>query len=48
MNQDAELKYHRSNAPPKVALQRLAEQRACRWSIDDDMKASKSQCGLDE
>jgi SRSO17 transposase len=48
MNQDAELKYHRSNAPPKVSLQRLAEQRACRWSIEDDIKASKGQCGLAE
>jgi len=48
LNQDAELKYHRSNAPPKVTLQRLAEQRACRWSIEDDIKASKGQCGLDE
>ncbi len=48
MNQDAELKYHRSNAPPKVTLQRLGEQRACRWLIEDDIKASKGQCGLAE
>ena len=48
LNQDAELKYHRSNAPPKVTLQRVAEQRACRWSIEEDIKASKGQCGLDE
>jgi SRSO17 transposase len=48
LNQDAELKYHRSNAPPKVSLQRVAEQRACRWSIEEDIKASKSQCGLAE
>jgi SRSO17 transposase len=48
LNQDAELKYHRSNAPPKVTLQRAAEQRACRWSIEEDIKASKGQCGLDE
>lgn len=48
MNQDAEVKYHRSNAPRRVTLQRLAEQRACRWSIEDDIKASKGQCGLAE
>jgi SRSO17 transposase len=48
LSQDAELKYHRSNAPAKITLQRLGEQRACRWSIEDDIKASKGQCGLDE
>lgn len=48
LSQDAELKYHRSNAPLKVTLQRLAEQRACRWSIEEDIKASKGQCGLAE
>lgn len=46
IHQDAELKYHRSNAPSKVSLQRVAEQRACRWSVEDDIKASKGQCGL--
>jgi SRSO17 transposase len=48
LNQDAELKYHRSNAPPKVTLHRLAEQRACRWSVEEDIKACKGQCGLAE
>ena len=48
LSQGAELKYHRSNAPAKITLQRLGEQRACRWSIEDDIKASKGQCGLDE
>lgn len=48
LNQDAELKYHRSNAPPKVTLQRLAEQRGGRWTIEEDIKAGKGQCGLDE
>ena len=32
LNQDGDLKYHRSNAPSKVTLRRLGEQRACRWS----------------
>jgi SRSO17 transposase len=47
-SQESEVKYHRSNAPSKVTLQRLAEQRACRWTIEEDIKASKGQCGLDE
>jgi len=48
LNQKPELKYHRSHAPSKVSLQRLAEQRACRWTIEEDIKAGKGQCGLDE
>jgi SRSO17 transposase len=46
--QEAEVKYHRSNAPSKVSLQRLAEQRACRWTIEQDIQAGKGECGLDE
>lgn len=48
LDQETEVKYHRSNAPTKVTLQRLAEQRSCRWTIEEDIKASKGQCGLDE
>ena len=48
LNQDGELKYHRSNAPRKVGLQRVAEQRACRWTVEEDIKAGKGECGLDE
>lgn len=48
LNQEPERKYHRSNAPSKVSLPRLAEQRACRWTIEEDIKAGKGQCGLDE
>jgi SRSO17 transposase len=48
LGQEAEVKYHRSNAPSKVSLQRLAEQRACRWSIEQDIQAGKGECGLDE
>lgn len=46
--QEAEVKYHRSNAPSKVSLPRLAEQRACRWTIEQDIQAGKGECGLDE
>jgi SRSO17 transposase len=48
LSQGAEIKYHRSNAPAKVTLQRVAEQRACRWSVEEDIKACKGQCGLAE
>jgi hypothetical protein len=46
--QEAEVKYHRSNASPKVTLQRLAAQRSCRWTIEQDIQAGKGECGLDE
>jgi SRSO17 transposase len=46
--QEAEVKYHRSNAPSKVTLQRVAEQRECRWTIEQDIQAGKGECGLDE
>jgi SRSO17 transposase len=46
--QEAEVKYHRSNAPSKVNLERIAEQRACRWTIEQDIQAGKGECGLDE
>jgi SRSO17 transposase len=46
--QEPQVKYHRSNAPPKVSLQRLAEQRSCRWTIEQDIQAGKGECGLDE
>jgi SRSO17 transposase len=46
--QEAEVKYHRSNAPSKVGMQSVAEQRACRWTIEQDIQAGKGECGLDE
>lgn len=48
LNQEPELKYHRSNAPAKMSRARLAEQRALRWTIEEDIKAGKGECGLDE
>ncbi len=48
LGQEPELKYHRSNAPQKVSLKRLAKQRSCRWTVEEDIKAGKGQCGLDE
>jgi SRSO17 transposase len=46
--QEPELKYHRSNAPAEVPLLRLAQVRATRWTIEEDIKSGKGQCGLDE
>lgn len=48
VGQEPELKYHRSNAPAEIPLKRLAEQRSCRWTIEQDIQAGKGQSGLDE
>jgi SRSO17 transposase len=48
LGQEPELKYHRSNAPAEVPLRKLAQVRATRWTIEEDIKAGKGQCGLDE
>jgi SRSO17 transposase len=48
VGQNPELKFHRSNAPEEVALPRLAQVRSSRWSIEDDIKAAKGECGLHE
>jgi SRSO17 transposase len=48
LGQEPELKYHRSNAPPEVPLTKVAQVRGTRWTIEEDIKAAKGQCGLDE
>lgn len=48
LGQEAELKYHRSNAPAKVTLLKLAQVRAMRWTIEEDIESGKGECGLDE
>jgi SRSO17 transposase len=48
LGQEPELKYHRSNAPADVPLLKLAQVRATRWTIEEDIKSGKGQCGLDE
>lgn len=48
LGQEPELKYHRSNAPAEVPLRELAQVRATRWTIEEDIKSGKGQCGLDE
>lgn len=46
--QQAEVKYHRSNAPAEVRLEKLAEVRGGHWSVEQSFQAAKGECGLDE
>jgi SRSO17 transposase len=48
LGQEPELKYHRSNAPAGVPLLKLAQVRATRWTIEEDIQSGKGECGLDE
>ncbi len=48
LGQAAELKYHRSNAPAEVPLEKLAQVRGSRWTIEEDIQSGKGECGLDE
>jgi SRSO17 transposase len=46
--QEPELKYHRSNAPAALPLEKLAAVRGTRWTIEEDIQSGKGECGLDE
>jgi SRSO17 transposase len=48
LDQEPELKYHRSNAPAEVKLEKLVQVRGTRWTIEEDIKCGKGECGLDE
>ena len=48
LGQEAEVKYHRTNAPAPVPLAELAAVRSKRWSIEQDFQNAKGECGLDE
>lgn len=48
LGQEPEVKYHRSNAPAEQSLTKLAQVRACRWTIEGDIESAKGECGLDE
>jgi SRSO17 transposase len=48
LGQKAEVKYHRSNAPAALPLQKLAEVRGRHWSVEQSFEAAKGECGLDE
>ena len=48
LSQEAEVKYHRSNAPAEVPLGKLAGVRGGHWSVERSFEAAKGECGLDE
>lgn len=48
LDQQPLVKYQRSNAPPKIALAKLAAVGGCRWSVEQDFQCGKGECGLDE
>ena len=48
LGQQAEVKYHRSNAPAEVPLEKLARVRGGHWSVEQSFEAAKGECGLDE
>jgi hypothetical protein len=48
LDQQAEVKCHRSNAPAEVPLEKLAGVRGCHWSVEQSFQAAKGECGLDE
>jgi SRSO17 transposase len=48
LGQQAEMKYHRSNAPAEVPLEKLAQVRGGHWSVEQSFEAAKGECGLDE
>jgi hypothetical protein len=37
LGQSAELKYHRASAPAAVPLEKLAQVRGSRWTIEEDI-----------
>lgn len=48
IGQEPDWKYHRSNAPVEIGLEKVAQVRAVRWTIEEDIKSAKKECGLDE
>jgi SRSO17 transposase len=48
LGQTPELKYHRSNAPDAIPLEKVALVRGYRWTIEEDIQVGKGECGLDE
>lgn len=48
LSQKAEIKYHRTNAPAEIPLDRVARVAGTRWSVEEDFQTGKGECGLDE
>ena len=43
LGQEPETRYHRSNAPAGQALTKLAQVRACRWTIEEGTESAKGR-----
>ena len=48
LDQEPEVKYQRSNAPPSVPMKRVAEAGGYRWTVEEGFQCGKGECGLDE
>lgn len=48
LEQEAEVKFQRSNAPASVPLKRVAEAGGSRWTVEEGFQCGKGECGLDE
>jgi hypothetical protein len=48
LGQSPEWKYHRSNAPATASLEKVAQVRGTRWTIEEDIASAKGECGLAE
>jgi SRSO17 transposase len=48
IGQHPEVKYHRTNAPEEVPLDKAAQVRGCHWTVEQSFEAAKGECGLDE
>lgn len=48
VRQKAEIKYHRTNAPPEIPLAKVAQVAGTRWSVEEDFQTGQGECGLDE
>lgn len=48
IDQEATCKYHRSNAPGTISLERVAQVRGCHWAVEQSFECAKGECGLDQ
>lgn len=45
LSQKAEIKYHRTNAPAEIPLDRVARVAGTRWSVEEDFQTGKGEIG---
>ena len=48
LGQQAEVKYHRSNAPAEIRFGEAGRVRGSHWTVEQGFQAAKGECGLDE